>query len=170
MNTRTVLLITLVTGIYSCKIKTKNTLRSKREIEEKSKTSELLKLETFYSETFPMNKKDKSIHRLADSWYFPVPTFSSLVKDAPGTFWSKRGIEVNKITSTLWKLKTLDSEKFLIDIKDKIKQFPIPPFSSLVKYAHGKERAIHAFNKNFPFAAIMKSLDKRSNEKKSENK
>ena len=81
---------------YSCKIKTKNTLRSKREIEEKSKTSELLKLETFYSETFPMNKKDKSIHRLADSWYFPVPTFSSLVKDAPGTFWSKRGIEVNK--------------------------------------------------------------------------
>ena len=118
MNTRTVLLITLVAGINRCESKTKNTYWSKRDFEETSKTSDLLKLETSDTETFPMDKKDKPKHRLANSWYSLVPQFSSSVKDAPGTFWSKRGIDEKNKTSAVLKPKTLDYKTFQNDQKD----------------------------------------------------
>ena len=108
MNTTNGLLIILVAGIYTCESKKKNKFWLKGDNEEKRKTSSLLKLETFDTETIPINKKYKPEHRLANSWY--VSPFSSLVKYSPGTFWSKRSMEVKN--KTIWKLKTLQSETY----------------------------------------------------------
>ena len=166
MNTRTVLLITLVAGIYRCDSKTKNTFWSKRDISEKSKTSSLLNLKTADSETFPKEKKDKPKHKLANSWNFAVSPISTLIKDAPGTFWSKRSIEEKNKTNVLLKVETLDSETFPMEKKDKPIQFHLPKFSFLVKNASGKQKEIPAFIKNFLFVAIEKFLANKSNGKK----